>query len=508
MEVTASSSGEGRSRLEQAAAIIRRPFYQYVLATTTAFGFFGWIQFSVAGLAGFDGYYHARMASLMLEHWFLPIRFAYIPMTILSETEFADHHYLFHALISPFLLMGDPMIMAKIAGVVFATAMAGTFFFLLRKFGVGWPWFWLLLLGAASEPFLYRMSLLRAQSLGAILLMLGCWMAVERPRWGMFVLGFIFAWTYAAFPILGGVVVLAVLGMAVAEGKWRPEPIWFVSAGMLAGMLIHPYTLNYAVFVITHAGSKLVGGFPVTVGNEWYPFETDQLLSNSWIALGCFLGGLAALGRNNTGNRAMRYAVAFASILFFVLLLKHRRFAEYWPVFSVLLAALTLGATSRAWKGYKRTVSMTAGFVLAGFFAWTTGRATIEELRGEGIDRPVLEAAAWFERNTTPGERIFHADWDDFPLLFYGARQNTFIVGLDPLFMYLKDADQYERYVEVTQTGRNAVDVIRNDFGSRLVFLTNDQGNLLRALDRHPDAEQEFRSSCCTIFRLKPGGPS
>ena len=501
-ETTSSTRGEEPSSLALALVLIRRPFYQYTLALTLAFGFFGWIQFSVTGLAGFDGYYHARMAALMLDHFFLPFRFDSLSMTILSEADFADHHYLFHALMAPFTALGDPMVMVKLAAVVFATAMAGTFFFLLRRFGVRWPWFWFVLLGAASEPFLYRMSLLRAQSLGAILLLLGCWLTLGRYRWGLFAVGFIFAWTYAAFPMLGGVVALTVLGAALAEGKWNLDPIWFAGAGMLAGMLIHPYMLDYARFVIVHASSKLIGGFPVRVGNEWYPFETDHLLSSSWIALTCFLAGLGFARASDERNRTARYALALVSVLFFVLFLKHRRFSEYWPLFSVLLAAVAVGARPFPWAGYRKAVSMTAALVLAGFFAWSTGRAAIDELQGEGIDRPALEAAGWFRENTGPGERVFNADWDDFPVLFYAAPENTFIVGLDPLFMYLKDPELYDRYVDVTRTGNRAADVIRNDFQSRLVFVTNDHGNLIRALNSDPEAEEAFRSACCTIFRL------
>ena len=86
--------------------------------------------------------------------------------------------------------------------------------------------------------------------------------------------------------------------------------------------------------------------------------------------------------------------------------------------------------------------------------------------------------------NTLPGERIFHADWDDFPMLFFGAPGNTFLTGLDPMFMYLKDSDRSESYGKVTQTGNRAVDVILEEFQSRFVFLTNDHGNLRNALDR------------------------
>ena len=120
---------------------------------------------------------------------------------------------------------------------------------------------------------------------------------------------------------------------------------------------------------------------------------------------------------------------------------------------------------------------------------------------------PIIEAGAWLMANTPPGERIFHADWDDFPSLFFGAPDNTVLTGLDPMFMYMKDSDLYETYARVTQTGVRAVDVISEEFESRFVFLTNDHGNLRNALDRDERALPVFLSACCAVFELNESDP-
>ena len=495
-----------RPFLQEASEVIQRPFWQYTLAGIAAFTYFAWIQLSVTQLAGYDAYYHLRMASLLLENFFLPFSFPYMPMSILSEAQFADHHYLFHVAISPFLLLGDEILMGKIAAAAFAAAAAVTMFFLLRQYDVRWPWMWLLLLGAASEPFLYRMSLMRAQGLGAVLLMLSIWLTIRKARWSLFAIGFVFSWMYSAFPILGVVVVLAVLGDRLASEEWNFYPVLFVGGGMLAGTLLHPYGLNYAVFVARHLGTKMIGDFPVNPGNEWNPFETDQLLENSWVAMACFLGGLAALGGFRERNRAAAYAVAFVSILMFVLLLKHRRFSEYWPLFSVLLAAVSFPRMGKFRWPRLRVLILSFVTLFAGYMAWGRGQETMRELRSERSAAEIVEATTWVGDNTPRGERIFHADWDDFPLLFYAAPENTFITGLDPMFMYLTGSERYETYSNVTQTGGRAVDVILQEFDSRYVFLTNDHGNLLRALENDPRSRALFRSSCCSVFDLNPPG--
>jgi hypothetical protein len=51
---------------------------------------------------------------------------------------------------------------------------------------------------------------------------------------------------------------------------------------------------------------------------------------------------------------------------------------------------------------------------------------------------------------TPEGSRVFQTDWDDFPRLFYYITHNTYLIGLDPTFMALYDADLYERWVGIT----------------------------------------------------------
>jgi len=53
------------------------------------------IQFSTDALAGTDGYYHIKMAKIMADEGLVP-DFPWLPLTILNETEFYDHHFLYH----------------------------------------------------------------------------------------------------------------------------------------------------------------------------------------------------------------------------------------------------------------------------------------------------------------------------------------------------------------------------------------------------------------------------
>ena len=62
---------------------------------------FSIVQSGSAALVGTDGYYHARMGWLVREGGLKP-PFIWLPLTILNESAFYDHHLLYHLYLSIF----------------------------------------------------------------------------------------------------------------------------------------------------------------------------------------------------------------------------------------------------------------------------------------------------------------------------------------------------------------------------------------------------------------------
>jgi hypothetical protein len=83
---------------------------------------------------------------------------------------------------------------------------------------------------------------------------------------------------------------------------------------------------------------KLLDPTSISVGNEWYPYDTNQLLNNSLLALIALAGGALALGL--TGRKMdVRTATTFlAALLFSIMLFKARRFVEYFPPFALMFS--------------------------------------------------------------------------------------------------------------------------------------------------------------------------
>lgn len=103
---------------------------QAIVLFAIFFAFMAIIQFSTPNMPDNDGFYHIKMALLMREQGLKPA-FPYMPLTILNEKEFYDHHFLFHVALIPFTF-GDLRLGAKWAAVTFASLAFLAVWWLLR----------------------------------------------------------------------------------------------------------------------------------------------------------------------------------------------------------------------------------------------------------------------------------------------------------------------------------------------------------------------------------------
>src|SRR5512139_3851422 len=115
-----------------------------------AFAFFlALVQFSSPDLPDNDGFYHIKLAYLMRTEGLKP-DFVWLPLSILNQREFYDHHFLFHVALMPFTF-GDLRLGAKWAAVAFASLAFMSVWNLLKNQRIPLAWFWSLGLMAISE---------------------------------------------------------------------------------------------------------------------------------------------------------------------------------------------------------------------------------------------------------------------------------------------------------------------------------------------------------------------
>lgn len=469
------------------------------------------VQYGTPGLIDNDGYYHIKMAYLIRTRGLTP-GFPYLPLTILNPAAYYDHHLLYHVYLSLFAGV-DPAVDgglaltqgAKLASVLMPALAFLAFWWLLRGQRVPLAPLWALGLLAVSEPFLYRMSMPRAQSMALLLLILGLhWMLQERYRL-LLPLGFVFVWAYNGFPLLLVLAAVYAASTYLLTRRIAWPALAYPAAGIALGLLVNPYFPQNLQFIIGHLSPKL-GGSETAVGNEWSPYRTLTLLENSGFALLAFVAGALALGwAGRRIDRPTLVALGMAVITGYMLF-ESRRFVEYFPAFALLFLAFAAAPLLERWlpvsAGQRRLAWLAAAMVLVYPLASTLSGARALAAESKPADL-YADATAWLRDNVEPGTMVFQTDWDDFTRLFFYDDRHVYTAGLDPTFMELHDPALFERWLAVT---RGEVDqpaaVIRDQFGAGVVFSDLRHGDFLRRAEADPGLQEVFRNGDAVIFRV------
>jgi hypothetical protein len=474
------------------------------------------VQFGAAGLVGNDGYYHVKMGYLIRTQGLKP-PFPYLPQTILNETAYYDHHMLYHAYLALFATV-DPAVDgglaltqgAKIASVLMPALAFLAIWWLLRGQKVPNPALWSVALLALSEPFLYRMSMARAQSVSLLLLVVGLhWLLKRRYQW-LIPLGFVYVWTYNAFPLLLLVAAVYVVSLWLYEREFAWRALLFPAAGILLGLLINPYFPADIDFFFGHLAPKL-GASTTRVGNEWTPYRTWTLVENSGPALIAVLLGVVALGWREKRLEKNTLVALLLTAAFGTMLFSSRRFVEYFPPFALLFLAFSIAPLWRAWqenqRRHKRALRVALPLLILLCLAYplvnTLTGARDLVARSKAPDH-YADAALWLRAHADPGAHIFQTDWDDFTrLFFYGSDETIYTAGLDPTFMEQYDPRLFEQWVAITR-GRvpRPGKIIRDRFGSDFVFTDLKHDDFLDEAAVDPRLQEVYRDQYAAIFAV------
>jgi hypothetical protein len=476
------------------------------------------IQFATPDMPDNDGFYHMKLAWLMRTEGLKP-NFPYLPLSILNEREFYDHHFLFHVALIPFTF-GDLRIGAKWAAVTFASLAFLAVWYLLHRQRVPFAWVWALALLGISDAFLYRMSITRAQSLSLAVLALAYTWLLEGRHKHLAILAFVYVWMYDAFPLLLALAVLHFLAVALTERRFEFRPFLYISGGIILGMIVNPYFPDNLIFSYHHMLSKLADATSVRVGNEWYPYDTKQLLEHALPALIAFASGTLALGLSSRKMDSRAALGLFVSLLFGLMLFQARRFVEYFPPFALIFAAFAWAPLFNPEPAIDKPAAPLqirfASILRAGFpvillsLAVALGmarsifpaRAAMDGSKPYGL---YANASAWLENHTPAGSRVFQTDWDDFPRLFFYNTHNTYLVGLDPTYLQLYDSDLYDLWVDITQGDvKNPSQVIATTFASRYIHTDLDHGDFLRIAAEDHGLQEVYRDDQAVVFEVLP----
>ncbi|GLH67550.1 hypothetical protein [Geothrix edaphica] len=416
--------------------------------------YYGLTAWQQAGLFERDGYFHARFA------WMLPERglSRAFPWTQLStwRGQFCDKEFLFHLAMAPFARLGsDPILGARIFGALLAGAVMGAFYLMLRAQRVRHPLACAFLPLAMGGLFLARLGMLRSHVLSMLLLTLGLHLMLEKRYRAVFVLGFVYAWSYTV-PF-----VLFMTAVPIALGRWlgREAFDWRLllaaGGGSAAGLVLHPYTpLTLATFLtyvqVFRLGLQGAGTSGFELGNELYPYPWAVLLDiyPLLILLAALLLVVLVLARRRLTPATL--GLGLAALAWFGMTARTPRFAEYSVLLVAAACALVLRdllplLEVRRWWASRRWLRLGTGALALALLAGFHARAVSFDRVYQSAYAPprfFTGACAWMAQHLAPGETVINLFWDDFPDLYYDGYRQTFLWGLDPTYSLREDPDR------------------------------------------------------------------
>lgn len=470
------------------------------------------VMFATPGFLSNDDYYHARLSAQILEQGRLAVNFPWLPKTILSPTQFVDHHLLFHMYVAPWMALGG-MNGAKLATVSIAAGVFVVSWLLLRQIGVSNAALWTLGLFGLSTPFIYRMLMVRTQGAALLLLLLALSIVFSRRYWLLLPLAFAYAWLYNGFVLILGVIAMYTAAVWIAERRFEWKPLAWCAIGLVAGLVINPYFPANVLFAADHLGAKVDLGDSVRVGNEWYPYTTGVLLNNS---TGALLVLLLAAFRPSLGEHkrdTIETTLFLVAVMTLFMVFRSRRFIEYYPAFGLLWCAaawgrqpISLRALLPRWIVPRlATVILTLAVIVpAATLCIMTVNNAFNDARDATDVQYMAGASEWLRNNTPQSAMVFQTDWDDFPYLFYHNTHNVYLVGLDPTYLEIADKALWDEWVDITQ-GRveTPSSVIRSRFNASYIVSDTNHENFNEMAYADPGLELVYSDEFSFVWQVK-----
>ncbi len=475
-----------------------------------------------------DGFYHTKMALLVKESGIVK-NFPWTQFTTYKNL-FVDHHFGYHFLLIPFLSIptpknldilsaqADPLLKVKLASVLFASLALLAIYWLLRKFKVKFSIFWTLSAFLCLN-LMARLSLSRSPAFSLIILILGFYSIVKKKYLGIFIISFLYVWTYGGWPLMLAMTLIYALVKPLKSlfnskklkliflfkqffSKNNLKIIITCSAGLLVGLIINPYfpkTFSFYWFQTVQIAiinyQNIIG-----VGSEWYApqathFYTDilPLLIPYSISIAWFIFSIKK-------QKTKEWFFLLVSLFFFLYALKARRIIEYLAPVAIIFNALIFTQIIKSinWNNVKRQIKLLLSstenifyfiiiIILSSVCIFFLGFYSIRGIynlrQTYQSSRPVNHlqgATQWIKKNVPAQEIIFHSNWDIFPELFYFDDSHYYVNGLDQTLMYKYDKELYNDWRDLFSGKTNpneTAKVIKEKFSASYIITSKAEND-------------------------------
>ncbi len=490
-----------------------------------------------------DSFYHIKVSQLISQQGVLET-FPWLAFTPLAE-RYTDQHFLYHVLLIPFVHLPNPFLGAKLATALMNATLFALIAGFLIRFHVRF-WYVPIAVLLVTNPFLFRINLVKAPGLSIILLLIGLWLLFRRRVWPLAALGFLYVWTYGGFALLAVFAGLYALVSTVWDWAhhralyqiyrkfipWRWHwktlsrhpgllALLAVVLGIVAGVLINPFFPQNLFFYWQQLVQIGIVNFQkvINVGGEWRPYGFIELLANTVFVSISVVTATAFFFIRHRKMSAETWTLFLLAAFFFGITLKSRRYVELYVPFATLYAAFAWrdAFAGEQWRELWRVVCATfqkhvaVGTLMIVYVLATSSVIIVrdtaqlnKDLKSGFSTTYLAKASQWLAAHAPKNAIIVHSDWDEFPILFYHNSENRYIVGLDPTFMYNKDRWLYQRWADLSsgKISDNAEQIITQDLRSSYVLVASDHDAFNRVMQQLPSAVQVYKDEDATIYKM------
>lgn len=442
------------------------------------------VQFSIGNKFGDpDGYYHVGMGQLWQERN-VDTTFPWLQQTVLAEG-FADQHFLLHIFLIPF----NSIFLGKIFIIIGIFTSLIAFYAVARQLSIRFPLFWTAVLALCSSGFLFRINLLKAETVSLAALFFAILFFLKQRYFWLFPVAVLYTLFYSGgIMLLPGLMCILIAAEYLIHKKLRVEPLVLTVLGVACGIAIHPQQTTLLPLLLQQLQVPTIMQ-RIGVGVEWSPYTWRGLLYDAALPVVGFLAGFVLslrtlMQKKNSSHVVWMLVISSLTILG---LLMSRRLITYATPFCILFLAYALNPNLQKldlrtyknlfFKHWQVKISTLLLIALVVIFAGTNIRRAQNSLNYSPATGSYKDAAYWLLSHAPRESVVLNTHWDQFPQLFFYNRQNYYITGLDSTFMYRKDEHNYWTWWNIsddnpeTWSDMDIYSTIKDDFNSSYIFL-------------------------------------
>ena len=448
----------------------------------------------------FDGdtAYHVAVARLIAKHGVLR-QFPWTPFSYLAE-RYADKELFFHFLLVPLSHLSYSLA-AKLVGTLLGAALLWTFYRILCYEQVECPGLWTLAMLVSSGGFIVRLALVRPHLLSITLLLAIVWAAIHRKWMWLGLLSFLYPFCYIAWHAVLMVLLIVEGARLVAQRKIAVRTLAISACAMTAAVLLHPnFPANTQLFWIQNVEvlvRKAWGGEAgFSLGEEFAPLGFEAMLRH--LSFPLIVVGMALFPAVRRRRESLAgFAFLACAIAFIGLTAKTQRFLEYAVPFSFLAGATSLRAVRKPLLVPLIAV-MSAWTLLVG-----SHRLRDLPLRQDLFPRDRAES---IQKIVPEGAQVFTCGWETTGEMMLALPERRFLVALDPVFFWEKDAELYRTWFDVVHhPPTDPVSIVKSRFqaGFILCEASPEYVAFIQRVNESPGMSRAFRLGPWALFVLK-----